>query len=113
MYIYIGIYIGVNPKDVQIDRLTDRAWALHSYVYTRRCRRRACAFIKVCNGALSPRIFLQAWLVPRQNRMMKSRDTPQKYTGILSVLCEITCIPSNTEKPNTDSNVGLCILNIG
>jgi len=26
------------------------------------------------------------------------------------VLYEITCIPSNTDKPDTNSNVGLCVL---
>ena len=29
---------------------------------------------------------------------------------VASVFYEITCIPSNTEKPPTDSNVGLCVL---
>ena len=29
---------------------------------------------------------------------------------LTSVLYEITCIPSNTDKPDTDSNVGLCVL---
>ena len=40
----------------------------------------------------------------------------EKHTGkihmhfVTSVLYEITCIPSNTDKPDTDSDVGLCVL---
>ena len=57
--------------------------------------------------------YRERFLAPKtKNQAQLDRDTHRKNTHVFCHvdLYEITCIPSNTDKPDTDSNVGLWVL---